>query len=122
MNIYIYIYIYSKTIRLFCTYLKHKLFNFQLDFRVINCLQVNGRFSGQYWLYIKYLKSKIIRYNTLYKYYILIIVVIYNINIVWDIVILMDIQSKLDNSTLKGRSFHVLLASMLSYLMYKLMT
>ena len=32
------------------------------------------------------------------------------------------IQSKLDNSTLTGRSFHVELASMLSYRMYKLMT
>ena len=32
------------------------------------------------------------------------------------------IQSKIDNSTLTGRSFHVELASMLSYQMYKLMT
>ena len=32
------------------------------------------------------------------------------------------IQSKLDNSTLTGRSCHVELASMLSYRMYKLMT
>ena len=32
------------------------------------------------------------------------------------------IQSKLNNSTLTGRSFHVELASMLSYRMYKLMT
>ena len=30
-----------------------------------------------------------------------------------------DIQSKLDNSTLTERSFHVELASMLSYRMYK---
>ena len=34
----------------------------------------------------------------------------------------MYIQSKLDNSTLTERSFHVELASMLSYRMYKLMT
>ena len=36
--------------------------------------------------------------------------------------LIIPIQSKLDNSTLTGRSFHVELASMLSYRMYKLMT
>ena len=38
------------------------------------------------------------------------------------IIIYIYIQSKLDNSTLTGRSFNVELASMLSYRMYKLMT
>ena len=38
------------------------------------------------------------------------------------ITIILYIQSKLDNSTLTGWSFHVELASMSSYRMYKLMT